>query len=650
MGRPLHRGWIYVFILGVFFTLRGYHSRDGDQAYRLPLLLHQQDPKLYADDPFVRAFDDFNPHRGYLILLDLASHPLGLSFGLAALFVATFALTCFGLSRLARACWPELGGSVEILAVVLVLLTKAGNIGTNHLFEAMLLDRLVGFALGWTALAFAIEKPERGWWASPLVLGLAIFVHPGVGLQLGLLLGGSWLAWAFLPSRTEVDLKRSLLALGALGLALSPGLFMNLGEQGRIFEGLPAEEFRLLSLEVQGPQHMLPHLWRFPQWLAWGCFPLLAALSFRVTATQTQPLPSRSSVQARLAIVLGVGLLGLGGALFGVEILQDLRVTLFQPFRMATIFRGLVLVVLSGRLLLLWNSGLLLDRTRAVLLVAGLSGDRSLAVATAFDILLEGLTLVKAPPRLRLAVGLVCLGLGLRFLSRHDTESGHLPLLAALVLLLVWTVIAKRWTFVWNRRRLVFAMSAAWVVPVAALIVGFSYHPKSTWQRSLLSRCRFSEAPTDDVERLAIWCRDHTPPDSRFIGPPGPKTFRLWSHRSLAFNRAASPYHAAGLADWSTRFRDHVGFQGPTTAFVQAYQADRHGLERRYQEMGDKGRARLAAREGASYVIAAAPEHGAPSVQDGPLQLLHVEGRYAVYHVSERETSLANREAVAGRR
>ena len=60
-----------------------------------------------------------------------------------------------------------------------------------------------------------------------------------------------------------------------------------------------------------------------------------------------------------------------------------------------------------------------------------------------------------------------------------------------------------------------------------------------------------------------VWCREHTPADARFIGPPGPKTFRLWSLRSLAFNRAGSPYHAAGLADWAARFRDHVGFDGP---------------------------------------------------------------------------------------
>src|SRR4051812_32191334 len=93
--------WLAFFLIfGLFLTLRGYHSRDGDQAYRLPLLLHRQDPALYADDPFVRAFDAFNPHRGSLTLLDVASRPLGLSAALAGLFAATFALTCLGIDRL----------------------------------------------------------------------------------------------------------------------------------------------------------------------------------------------------------------------------------------------------------------------------------------------------------------------------------------------------------------------------------------------------------------------------------------------------------------------------------------------------------------------------------------------------------------------
>ena len=131
-------------------------------------------------------------------------------------------------------------------------------------------------------------------------------------------------------------------------------------------------------------------------------------------------------------------------------------------------------------------------------------------------------------------------------------------------------------------------------------------HPvaRSSLVRGLIARCRFAAAPIDDIERLAAWCREHTPDSARFIGPPGPKTFRLWSRRSLAFNRAGSPYHAAGLADWFARFQDHVDVHDSPEVFVQKYLSGRHELEARYDELSDEKCAELAVRQGADHVIA----------------------------------------------
>ncbi len=156
-------------------------------------------------------------------------------------------------------------------------------------------------------------------------------------------------------------------------------------------------------------------------------------------------------------------------------------------------------------------------------------------------------------------------------------------------------------------------LTLAWLMPLAALLAAAVPldHPASRHPlvRGLISRCRFAAVPADDIERLALWCRDHTPQAARFIGPPGPKTFRLWSRRSLAFNRAASPYHADGLADWFARFQDHVDFHGSPAEFVRSYVNNRHGFESRYQALTDADRAALAFRQGATYVIAAAPSH-----------------------------------------
>src|SRR5207249_4899772 len=175
----------------------------------------------------------------------------------------------------------------------------------------------------------------------------------------------------------------------------------------------------------------------------------------------------------------------------------------------------------------------------------------------------------------------------------------------------------------------------AWAVPSAALVApllpGLDAGPGRRVAEALIERCRFGEVPVDDLERLAVWCRAHTPETARFIGPPGPKTFRLWSRRSLMFNRAGSPYHAEGLADWAERFRDHVGYRGTTAEFARAYLDDRQALERRYLARTHAELADLARRQGATHVLSAVPPTGKTPGRDDPLELLHVEGRYAVY-------------------
>jgi hypothetical protein len=654
-GRRLPQWLIYALILGLYLSLRGYHSLDGDQAYRLPLLLHQQDARVYAGDPFVQAFEAFNPHRGSLMVLDVFTRLLGLSAGLFTIFVLTFGATCLGVDRLSRAVWPNAGRNVGLVAVGLVLAAKAGNIGTNHLFEAMVLDRLIAFAMGWLALASAVSDPARGRTRALAAIALATLVHPSVGFQLAVVLGASWAVWCLLGRWMEVGIRSALLGGSGLVVAVIPGLAVNLAPGGSLLGDMPVHDFLLLTAELQSPQHMLPHLWRMPQWLAWASYLALAALPMagaRVKPEQaaiSRPSPARLRLTALLAIIL----LWLGAAWYAIEVRHQVRVTIFQPFRMATIARGIALVLVVGRLVVLWRSGGWLGRLRAILIAAAFGGDWLLVVVTLAELTVSaveairgrvlassGWTLIDA------AAWFGVLAIGFNFLARHDTEFGNRTLLAALSVGLVVAYLGRQrdqknglesLTRLWTPRRLRIAMVVAWVVPLASLLAAAipldhpaSRHPLA---RSLINRCRFAAVPADDIERLALWCRDHTPASARFIGPPGPKTFRLWSLRSLAFNRAASPYNAAGLTDWFSRFQQHVNFHGSPTEFVRAYLADRHGFESRYQAQTDAERAALAIRQGATYIVAAAPKDGTPSTDPGPLELLHVEGHYAVYQV-----------------
>jgi hypothetical protein len=624
------RRWsAFLILLGLYLTLRGYRSFEGDQAYRFPIFRHWQDFRLFAGDPFVRAFDGFNPHRGYFLLLDALSRPLGLAAAVAALFAATFALTCAGLDRLARSVWPGLGGSIGVVAVALMLIAQAGNLGTNHLFEPILLDRLVAFGLGWIALAATVGAPGRCVWVAPVALGLAGLVHPSIGLQLGALLSAGWVAWALLGWTDGLSRRSTVLVAGAIAAAVVPGVVLNLRGSGLILEGLSAGHVRLLAAELQSPQHMLPHLWRLPQWLAGGCYPILAAVAVLSAG-------SGNTARRRLVVLLAILLAGLGLAWLGIERLGNLRLTLFQPFRMATVARGLCLVLVAGHLQRLWLRGSTTDRLRAVLIGVGLTGDWSLVVVSLFEVTMSAAGRVSRVASYSLVLGFVVFACGISFLSRHDTESGHVPLIAATVATLALASVWRRRSWESSGRRVAFGVAVAWAVPVATMVANVVPekelgHTLRGVRDALVRRCRFAEVPVDDVERLAVWCRENTPADARFIGPPGPKTFRLWSLRDLAFNRAGSPYAAAGLADWARRFADHVGASRSPEALAAAYLRDRHGLEGRYDRLTADALAALARRQGAGYVVARGPEKG--RLDTGALELLHVEGRYAAYRV-----------------
>ena len=447
-----------------------------------------------------------------------------------------------------------------------------------------------------------------------------------------------------------------------------PGLALNLAG-GRSPQGnMPADEFWLLSVELQSPQHMLPHLWRMPQWLAAACYLVLAALALFDRYRRSQAGPSESSsgmtrptrwapARLRLVAMLAVILVGLATAWYAIEVLHHVRITHFQPFRMATLARGIALVFVAGRLTSLWRLGGWFVRLRAILIAVAFTGDWLLVVVTMVELAVAASGAVRTLCSscrdyrfLDLVLTSVLLALGANFLMHHDTEYGHIPLLVTLgvgLLMALWGRLGKNAQVqgsrsVWTPAKVRAATAFAWGLPLASLLAAAvpSDHAlvRHPLVRGLIARCRFAEVPADDIERLGRWCRDHTPVTSRFIGPPGPKTFRLWSRRSLAFNRAASPYDAAGLADWFARFQDHVDFHGTPADFARSYVSDRHGFEGRYQSQSDVELAALALRQGATYVVASAPILAPQSSRfrpsTGPLELLHVEGRYAVYRVN----------------
>ena len=499
------------------------------------------------------------------------------------------------------------------MGLVLVA-AKAGNIGTNHLFEAMLLDRLMALALGWAAVAAILSDSANGPKWAGAAIGSAAVVHPSIGLQLGLIV----MAWL-----VAIQGWRGIAGAAWVGLGIAPGVLLAASQSGRLMDGLPETDFLTIAASIQGPQHMLPHLWRMPQWLAGAAYLALAGLTIA-----TRP---RSVGRARLLALLGIVLAALAAGWFGIEVLHSAKVTVFQPFRMATVARGLCLILAADLVASRWDRGNALGCARAMVLVVGVASDWLMVVAVACELL------ITFSPRGARTIAIVAWSSGACFLASHDTEGSHWILIATvLVPYAVDRFVRFRRTAnessdaTPRKSRFAVACAVAWMIPLAAGIVP-NLSDGRIAQR-LADHCRFGEWAGDDVERLAAWCRVHTPERARFVGPPGPKTFRLWARRDLAFNRAASPYHAAGLADWITRFRDHVGFRGSIAEFATRYLSERQKLEAGFDAMDARALADLARREGADYVYASSRLIGGTD-----LERLQVEGRYAAYRVRSAE-------------
>ena len=334
--------------------------------------------------------------------------------------------------------------------------------------------------------------------------------------------------------------------------------------------------------------------------------------------------------------MLAIILVGLGAAWYAIEVRHQVRVTVFQPFRMATVARGIALVFVAGRLVALWRQGDWLGRLRAILIAVAFTGDWLLVVVTLAELAVSAAEAI----RTSLALGAIAggsstrpscsamLALGLNFLAHHDTEYGHIPLLAALGAGLADRIVGtageatrssrsrwaagpgrrarlrggtrprpgpSRWRRCWRRR-------CRWIMPLAR-------HPLV---RGLISRCRFAAVPADDIERLALWCRDHTPATARFIGPPGPKTFGSGRCGAWPSTGRRAPIMRTGWPTGSRGFRTmSISTARPRSSCVPTWatvMASKHATRRRATPSGRPwpcGRGDVRRRRG--------PERTAPS-------------------------------------
>ena len=130
-----------------------------------------------------------------------------------------------------------------------------------------------------------------------------------------------------------------------------------------------------------------------PAALRW---PAMAGADGNPSDQEPESIRDVSPARLRLAVLLTIILLWLAASWYAIEVRHQLRVTVFQPFRMATIARGIALVLVSGRLVVLWRSGSWLGRLRATLIPFAFGGDWLLVVVTLAELTVSAVEAIRS--------------------------------------------------------------------------------------------------------------------------------------------------------------------------------------------------------------------------------------------------------------
>lgn len=582
---------------GLVISANGYDSRVIDQCYRLPVMEHMFDQSLYSADPFVLAFDSFNPHVGYLYLIKYLESATGLSLALFLLYVLTLAVCIHAIWKIRASLFPNLSSLSDWLLVLMFSLCKAGNIGTNHLWEDHLLDRQIGFTLGWLMLLIWLNPRPSGNLLIAVLCGLTAIVHPGLGLLYAALWTAIIACYSLIFEFRYLSFMRWCMLICGCML---PWAWLYLPQSAELKAGVDPKLFWELATELQGPQHMRPIHWRATQWYAACLLIIWGGLQAFENRRQFQ----HDRIKINLGLWCGLIVAGLIVAVPGIELIQNLNITLAQPFRLATPLRGIMLVLMLPSLIRALKSPLFVTKSRAITLILSLRSDMALLIMIEIEVLVWIFRRITqrssdSPPSLSESLLSVFLQLGgIYWLWKHDPrESHYLILLGYLVGLtfqmIQWIFRSKKWT--WNQlervnvgmKRKIRWVLYAWTLPALSLMLTHDIKSASSVAMPLEflgHRWRIHEIPRSDSEKLGIWIRQNLPRETLILSPPRDKSLRLWSQRSLVANIAGSPYQAAALKIWAERVRNLAMFQQDLSQFAHEWPTKRVDFENQFEK------------------------------------------------------------------
>lgn len=169
----------------LYFVRFGYDYASSDQDEVIPFLLHRMDPGLFTQDWLVSIqVSEFSVRTYFVWLLNTFALIIPVWLTVLILFIVTWLVLAAAVYKLAYHFTQDQVAASGAVVVGLIL-TPVWTLGGNDLVHSMLVASMVAWALGlWAVYHFLQSR----YLIAPVLLGVACWMQPLVGLHLGILL------------------------------------------------------------------------------------------------------------------------------------------------------------------------------------------------------------------------------------------------------------------------------------------------------------------------------------------------------------------------------------------------------------------------------------------------------------------------------
>ncbi len=320
----------------LFYYVRfGYDYAHSDQDEFIPYLLHRLDPALFAEDWLVRIqATEFSVRTWFVWLVQAFSAIMPIWLAVWGLYAACWLCIAWTVWKIAW-CFTEDRLVASGAVFVTLVATPVWTLGGNDLVHGMLVPSMAGWAIGGLAVYLFLKARPL---AAAVLLGVACWMHPLVGLQLAALLCMvQLLAWR--------ERERPLRSLVAFFLVFAACALPTLGPifYQQVLAATPQETdpslFYILA-EFRNPHHYLPGSFHPKRMLG---FALIAGAGLAALAWR----PVRQQLHHRkflVRILVAIAVFCITGWIF-TEIVPVLAIAKLQLFKTTVLAKALLIIV-----------------------------------------------------------------------------------------------------------------------------------------------------------------------------------------------------------------------------------------------------------------------------------------------------------------